>query len=265
MHAEIPAEILLMDDRAAVDALARARWPDGFRCAGCGSTRHHRLQERVRVFECADCGKQRSVTAGTPLDRTRLPLRVWFAAAWLLCTPPGVSAEAFARTMRLRTDTAFRVLHRVRTVMWLCAFDVPGKVPAASIEIHVRPPWRQRATRRNTHTYAGIAQWGERPEKLAMAPVARPDMKLAVVHSALAPPPPPMLHATLRITAGALRRRHRHVSARWLPRYLAEAVVRWTRTPPAFVIECMAALPTFRWRQLVPAVTDSAASSGTSR
>ena len=40
--------------------LCRARWPDGFRCAGCG---HHRAwAHKARLIEeCAACGKQHSL------------------------------------------------------------------------------------------------------------------------------------------------------------------------------------------------------------
>ena len=70
------------DRRRTIEALARLRWPQGYVCARCGERRNYQLKTRPRVFECAGCGHQESVTAGTVFHRTRTPLRKWFLAAW---------------------------------------------------------------------------------------------------------------------------------------------------------------------------------------
>jgi hypothetical protein len=44
------------------------------------------LKSRPRLFECLDCGRQTSVTAGTAMHRSRLPLATWFWAAPLMTT-----------------------------------------------------------------------------------------------------------------------------------------------------------------------------------
>jgi hypothetical protein len=66
------------DEAACIAALAELRWPNGFICAGCAGRLAYQLAVRPRVFECADCGPQHSVTAGTVFHRTRTPLRKWF-------------------------------------------------------------------------------------------------------------------------------------------------------------------------------------------
>src|SRR5665647_747046 len=46
-----------------------------------------------RRLVCRSCAHQCSVTAGTIFDKTRTPLRVWFAAAWQITSHKhGVSA-----------------------------------------------------------------------------------------------------------------------------------------------------------------------------
>src|SRR6516164_6278506 len=72
------------DEAACIAALAELRWSNGFICVGCAGRLAYQLAARPRVFECADCGRQHSVTAGTVFHRTRTPLRKWFAAAWLI-------------------------------------------------------------------------------------------------------------------------------------------------------------------------------------
>ena len=66
--------------RCAVFLEAR-RWPDGFVCPACGEGRAVALKSRPRLFECLDCGRQTSLTAGTAMHRSKLPLTRWFWAA----------------------------------------------------------------------------------------------------------------------------------------------------------------------------------------
>ena len=51
------------DEAACIAALAELRWPNGFICARCAGRLAYQLAARPRVFECADCGRQHSVTA----------------------------------------------------------------------------------------------------------------------------------------------------------------------------------------------------------
>jgi Transposase zinc-ribbon domain len=70
------------DDAACLDDLAGLRWPDGFVCPACESSRYWRTAKAR--WMCADCGQQTSVTAGTIFHRTRTPLSTWFAAVWFI-------------------------------------------------------------------------------------------------------------------------------------------------------------------------------------
>jgi ISXO2-like transposase domain/Transposase zinc-ribbon domain len=103
------------DEAACIAALAELRWSNGFICAGCAGRLAYQLAARPRVFECADCGRQHSVTAGTVFHRTRTPLRKWFAAAWLIGQDKRcVSALFLARELALRYDTAWLMAHKLR-------------------------------------------------------------------------------------------------------------------------------------------------------
>src|SRR6266511_2790947 len=53
------------DECACAAYLADARWPDGFRCPDCGHDKSWELSTKAFTRECAGCGKQTSVTAGT--------------------------------------------------------------------------------------------------------------------------------------------------------------------------------------------------------
>src|SRR5665811_2328766 len=59
----------LPDDQACLNYLARLRWPDGFVCPSCLSTRA--WQTSKARWMCAACARQTSVTAGTIFHRIR--------------------------------------------------------------------------------------------------------------------------------------------------------------------------------------------------
>jgi predicted RNA-binding Zn-ribbon protein involved in translation (DUF1610 family) len=62
------------DEAACGEYLVCRRWPNGFVCPACGSVRSARMRSRAYTFECLDCGRQTSVTSGTVMHRTKLPL-----------------------------------------------------------------------------------------------------------------------------------------------------------------------------------------------
>lgn len=106
------------DERACLEYLAESRWPSGYRCPACGGDRAW-LLERRHLWQCAACGRQTSVTAGTVLHRTRTPLVLWFWAAYLVAThTPGMSALQLQRQLGIsRYETAWLLLHKLRRAM----------------------------------------------------------------------------------------------------------------------------------------------------
>jgi transposase-like protein len=98
--------------------LVESRWPVGFCCPRCGGGAAWAPSKRG-LFECRCCRHQTSVTAGTVLHRTRLPLSLWFAAAYLMTThTPGFSALQLQRQLGLgRYETAFVMLQKLRRAM----------------------------------------------------------------------------------------------------------------------------------------------------
>jgi transposase-like protein len=105
------------DDEACRDYLDWLRWREGWRCPVCGCDRGWLLASGRR--ECAGCGRQTSVTAGTIFHHARTPLTVWFAAAWQMTSQKhGVSALGLQRALGLGSyQTAWAMLHRYRTAM----------------------------------------------------------------------------------------------------------------------------------------------------
>ena len=63
--------------------LEKLRWPDGKECPRCGGTTISRIWDRNQV-DCDSCRYQFSVTAGTILHDSHLPLWKWFFAVYLI-------------------------------------------------------------------------------------------------------------------------------------------------------------------------------------
>lgn len=102
-------------EQACVEYLASVRWPTGYKCKKCGCQKAYQLKVQPRVFQCSNCRFQESVTAGTILHRTQLPLVKWFWAAYLMSQDRrGVSAAHVARELGLHYSTAWTMLHKLR-------------------------------------------------------------------------------------------------------------------------------------------------------
>ena len=106
-------------EAACAAYLVELRWPDGFVCPACGSLRAWTLKTKAHTFECAACGRQTSVTAGTILHDSKLPLTTWFLAAFLIATHSnGLSARQLQSLLGLGSyRTAWMLAGKLRRAM----------------------------------------------------------------------------------------------------------------------------------------------------
>lgn len=74
---------------------------------------------KLSRWQCAGCRQQISVTAQTIFHNTKMPLTVWFWAAYLMTTDKrGISALLLQRQLGLRRyETAWMLLHKFRRAM----------------------------------------------------------------------------------------------------------------------------------------------------
>jgi transposase-like protein len=98
--------------------LFERRWQGGFVCPRCGGERVAALKSRAHTYECLDCGRQTSITAGSVMHRSKLPLTVWFWAAHLMSTHSnGMSARQLADQLGLTYKTAWLLTQKLRRSM----------------------------------------------------------------------------------------------------------------------------------------------------
>src|SRR5215216_6911459 len=80
-------ERLYPDEEACRKAWFAWRWPEGFKCPRCAGSKYCEIRGR-QLLQCWQCRHQTSLIAGTVLQGTKLPMRVWFRAMHLLAQAP---------------------------------------------------------------------------------------------------------------------------------------------------------------------------------
>lgn len=101
------------------EELRRLRWPQGFVCPRCRAQAHGVIRHEGReLFQCRDCRHQTSLTAGTVMDSTKLPLRTWFLAIFLISqAKTGLSALALMREIGVSYRSAWLLHQKIMRVM----------------------------------------------------------------------------------------------------------------------------------------------------
>jgi transposase-like protein len=104
-------------EEACRNYLYQLRWPLGFICPRCRGTKAWPTKRNLLV--CGACSYQISMTAGTILQDTRKPLRMWFRAIWFVTNQKtGASALGLQRLLGLGSYlTAWTWLHKLRRAM----------------------------------------------------------------------------------------------------------------------------------------------------
>ena len=113
------------DEQACIDYLRNARWKNGARCPYCGSTKVHHFSDR-RNHKCGDCRKRFSVRIGTIFEDSKLPLRKWFMAIFLVTLhKKGITSTQLAKALGVTQKTAWSMLHRLRHAVRTRSFNRP--------------------------------------------------------------------------------------------------------------------------------------------
>ena len=96
--------------------LAALWWKEGYVCPKCGCRHTYRMSNGR--YQRAQCRHQVSVTAGTVLHKTHMPLTQWFLAFYLACQDKrGISAAQLSCQLGTTYKTAWYMLKRIRAAM----------------------------------------------------------------------------------------------------------------------------------------------------
>lgn len=101
----------------AVKYLENIRWEKIIRCPECNSGKIGNRQKDMR-FPCTNCGNTFSVTTGTQIHDTRLPIKTWlYAIAVITDAKKGMSAMQLQRNLGIHYETAWKMYHKLRELM----------------------------------------------------------------------------------------------------------------------------------------------------
>jgi transposase-like protein len=113
------------DEQVCIDHLRAIRWKDGAYCPHCGSTKVYHFSDN-RTHKCGDCRQRFSIKVGTIFEDTKLPLRKWFIAIWLITSHKrGVASTQLAKDLKITQKSAWFVLHRLRYAARTQSFAAP--------------------------------------------------------------------------------------------------------------------------------------------
>ena len=123
------------DEEAAREALEAVRWPDGPYCPHCGNLDQEKIAKgqgtshRDGLYYCAACNGQFTVTVGTVMERSKIPLSKWLLAMHLMgASKKGMSALQLSRMLGVTYKSAWFLCHRIREAM---------------VPVTRRPDWRK--------------------------------------------------------------------------------------------------------------------------
>ena len=93
------------------------RFGNGFVCPKCGHTHGIKIETRLSM-QCSKCGYQQSAIVGTAMNDTKLPIRKWYYAIYLITSSKrGISAKELQRHIKVTYKTAWYINQRIRVAM----------------------------------------------------------------------------------------------------------------------------------------------------
>lgn len=120
------------DEKAAIDHLTALRWKSGAYCPHCGSTKVYHFSD-ARNHKCGICRKRFSIRVGTIFEDSKIELRKWFMAIWLVTShKKGIASTQLAKDIGVTQKSAWFMLHRLRHAAQTQSFNRPlaGEIEA---------------------------------------------------------------------------------------------------------------------------------------
>jgi transposase-like protein len=113
---------IFRDEDTARAHMEAIRWPNGPFCPHCGVTENIKRLEgkshRPGLHQCNACRGHFTVTNGTVMERSHIPLTKWVLGFHLMAaSKKGMSAHQLHRMLNVTYKTAWFMCHRIREAM----------------------------------------------------------------------------------------------------------------------------------------------------
>jgi transposase len=124
------------NDETCLQHLFDVRFGEGFECPKCERASKWFRIKAERAYSCQWCGHHLHPTVGTPFEKTRTPLQLWFYAIHVFTTTRhGVSAKELERQLGVTYKTAWRMAKLIREHMADVDGEAPIGGPCTNVEI----------------------------------------------------------------------------------------------------------------------------------
>src|ERR1700736_1845433 len=117
-------DLRFQDPDKAREYLEAQRWPDGPVCPHCGNCDQDKITglkgkaHRAGLYQCNEFREQFTVTVGSVMEDSKIPLNKWLMAMHLLgASKKGMSAHQLHRTLGITYQSAWFLAHRIREAM----------------------------------------------------------------------------------------------------------------------------------------------------
>jgi transposase-like protein len=105
------------DEDTCREHFAAIRFRNGEYCPHCGHTKIYKFSNGKR-YRCGGCKQDFTIKTGTVFGESKLPLRKWFIAIYLLSTTSkGISSVQLAKHVGVTQKTGWFMDHRIRKAM----------------------------------------------------------------------------------------------------------------------------------------------------
>ena len=106
------------DEETARAYLENQRWNNSIKCPRCDSGKISKWSRNQGWHRCNNCGKSFNVKTNTIFERSKIPLRKWLFASYLIVTArKGVSSMQISKELGITQKSAWFMCHRIRTAM----------------------------------------------------------------------------------------------------------------------------------------------------
>ena len=115
------------DEQSAIDHFTAIRWKGGAFCPHCGSTKVYHFSDK-RTHKCGEteCRKRFSIKVGTIFEDSKIELRKWMMAIWLITShKKGIASTQLAKDIGVTQKTAWFMTHRLRHAIRTQSFNRP--------------------------------------------------------------------------------------------------------------------------------------------
>jgi hypothetical protein len=106
------------DEASCIAYLKQKREEEGIVCSNCHTSKQYWIST-MGLWKCANCGTRLNLKAGTLMERTKIPLRVWFIVIHLMTSvkKPMSALEIQRQTGQKFYEPIWYMMQKIRTSM----------------------------------------------------------------------------------------------------------------------------------------------------